>query len=352
MKKKNILLLSATTLLGVIGASGLATKANAATVTVKPNDTVWDFSQAYHVSVDQIKTANHLQGEDPIILVGQKLNIPTSGAQQATSTAQPDWNQQLAAQSTATASAQAASAAAQSAAIASNQAASQAASQAAATQSANQAAAESANAASAQAASQAATQAANEAAAKSAAAASAQAVSAAAQEAATKSANEAAAQSAAAKSAAASQQAASQAAVVASAQAASAAAQSAAIASNQAASQAAATKAANAAAQQANQQATTTQQQNTTTTKSSSNQTANGNYTFTYYNATPNQGWGDASTTADGTSTASGRDADGYLIAAAGSNIAFGTHIQTPYGEAVVHDRGGAVSGNHIDVLQ
>lgn len=323
MKKKNILLLSATTLLGVIGASGLTTKANAATVTVKPNDTVWDFSQAYHVSVDQIKTANHLQGEDPIILVGQKLNIPTSGAQQATSTAQPDWNQQLAAQSTATASAQAASAAAQSAAIASNQAASQAA-----------------------------TQAANEAAAKSAEAASAQAVSAAAQEAATKSANEAAAQSAAAKSAAASQQAASQAAVVASAQAASAAAQSAAIASNQAASQAAATKAANAAAQQANQQATTTQQQNTTTTKSSSNQTANGNYTFTYYNATPNQGWGDASTTADGTSTASGRDADGYLIAAAGSNIAFGTHIQTPYGEAVVHDRGGAVSGNHIDVLQ
>lgn len=319
MKKKNILLLSATTLLGVIGASGLTTKANAATVTVKPNDTVWDFSQAYHVSVDQIKTANHLQGEDPIILVGQKLNIPTSGAQQATSTAQPDWNQQLAAQSTATASAQAASAAAQSAAIASNQAASQAA-----------------------------TQAANEAAAKSAEAASAQAVSAAAQEAATKSANEAAA----AKSAAASQQAASQAAVVASAQAASTAAQSAAIASNQAASQAAATKAANAAAQQANQQATTTQQQNTTTTKSSSNQTANGNYTFTYYNATPNQGWGDASTTADGTSTASGRDADGYLIAAAGSNIAFGTHIQTPYGEAVVHDRGGAVSGNHIDVLQ
>lgn len=345
MKKKNILLLSATTLLGVIGASGLATKANAATVTVKPNDTVWDFSQAYHVSVDQIKTANHLQGEDPIILVGQKLNIPTSGAQQATSTVQPNWNQQLAAQSTATASAQVASAAAQSAAIASNQAASQAA----ATQSANQAAAESANAASAQAASQAA----NEAAAKSAAAASAQAASAAAQEAATKSANEAAAQSAAAKSAAASQQAASQAAVVASAQAASAAAQSAAIASNQAASQAAATKAANAAAQQANQQATTTQQQqSTTTTKSSSNQTANGNYTFTYYNATPNQGWGDASTTADGTSTASGRDADGYLIAAAGSNIAFGTHIQTPYGEAVVHDRGGAVSGNHIDVLQ
>ena len=291
MKKKNILLLSATTLLGVIGASGLTTKANAATVTVKPNDTVWDFSQAYHVSVDQIKTANHLQGEDPIILVGQKLNIPTSGAQQATSTAQPDWNQQLAAQSTATASAQAASAAAQSAAIASNQAASQAA-----------------------------TQAANEAAAKSAEAASAQAVSAAAQEAATKSANEAAAQSAAAKSAAASQQ--------------------------------AATKAANAAAQQANQQATTPQQQNTTTTTASSNQTANGNYTFTYYNATPNQGWGDASTTADGTSTASGRDADGYLIAAAGSNIAFGTHIQTPYGEAVVHDRGGAVSGNHIDVLQ
>lgn len=319
MKKKNILLLSATTLLGVIGASGLTTKANAATVTVKPNDTVWDFSQAYHVSVDQIKTANHLQGEDTIILVGQKLNIPTSGAQQATSTAQPDWNQQLAAQSTATASAQAASAAAQSAAIASNQAASQAA-----TQAANEAAAKSAEAASAQAVSaaaqEAATKSANEVAAQSAAAASAQAASAAAQEAATKSANEAAAQSAAAKSAAASQQ--------------------------------AATKAANAAAQQANQQATTTQQQNTTTTKSSSNQTANGNYTFTYYNATPNQGWGDASTTADGTSTASGRDADGYLIAAAGSNIAFGTHIQTPYGEAVVHDRGGAVSGNHIDVLQ
>lgn len=330
MKKKNVLLLSATTLLGVIGVSGLATKADAATVTVKPNDTVWDFSQAYHVSVDQIKTANHLQGENPIILIGQKLEIPTSAAQQAASTAQPDWNQQLAAQSAATASAQAASAAAQSAAAQSAAVASQAA-QSAATQSANEAAAQSA------------------------AAASAQAASAAAQQAATKAANEAAAKSAAAQSAAASQQAASQTAVVASAQAASAAAQSAAIASNQAASQAAATKAANeaaakAATQQANQQAASTQQQQSTA--KSSSQTATGNYTFTYYNATPSQGWGDASTTADGTSTATGRDADGYLIAAAGSNIAFGTHIQTPYGEAVVHDRGGAVSGNHIDVLQ
>lgn len=128
MQKKNALLLSATTLLSVIGVSAIATKADAATVTVKANDTVWDFSQEYGVTVDQIKTANQLSGDNPIILIGQKLEIPTDNnattntySAAATQTVQPDWNSQLAAQSAATASANAASqAAAQSATDAAN----------------------------------------------------------------------------------------------------------------------------------------------------------------------------------------------------------------------------------------
>ena len=53
---------------------------------------------------------------------------------------------------------------------------------------------------------------------------------------------------------------------------------------------------------------------------------------------------------ADGT-TASGQDAVGKIVAAP-PNIAFGTVLIIPgYGVAVVQDRGGAITGNKIDVL-
>ncbi|KRM41742.1 LysM peptidoglycan-binding domain-containing protein [Lentilactobacillus parafarraginis] len=54
---------------------------------------------------------------------------------------------------------------------------------------------------------------------------------------------------------------------------------------------------------------------------------------------------------ADGTTNHGGYDADGYLIVAAPSNVAFGTHVQTPLGEGVVHDRGTAIVGNHYDLV-
>ncbi|WP_232365366.1 LysM peptidoglycan-binding domain-containing protein [Lentilactobacillus fungorum] len=54
---------------------------------------------------------------------------------------------------------------------------------------------------------------------------------------------------------------------------------------------------------------------------------------------------------ADGTTNHGGYDADGYLIVAAPSDVPFGTHVQTPLGEGVVHDRGTAIVGNHYDVV-
>jgi LysM repeat protein/3D (Asp-Asp-Asp) domain-containing protein len=54
---------------------------------------------------------------------------------------------------------------------------------------------------------------------------------------------------------------------------------------------------------------------------------------------------------ADGTTNHGGYDADGYIIVAAPSNVPFGTHIQTPLGEGVVHDRGTAIVGNHYDLV-
>lgn len=54
---------------------------------------------------------------------------------------------------------------------------------------------------------------------------------------------------------------------------------------------------------------------------------------------------------ADGTSNHGGYDANGYLIVAAPRHVPFGTHVQTPLGEGVVHDRGTAIVGNHYDVV-
>lgn len=54
---------------------------------------------------------------------------------------------------------------------------------------------------------------------------------------------------------------------------------------------------------------------------------------------------------ADGTTNHGGYDANGYLIVAAPMDVPFGTHVQTPLGEGVVHDRGTAIVGNHYDLV-
>ncbi|WEG73638.1 LysM peptidoglycan-binding domain-containing protein [Vagococcus intermedius] len=77
---------------------------------------------------------------------------------------------------------------------------------------------------------------------------------------------------------------------------------------------------------------------------------------FTYYDATPAQGWGNGDFTADGTSTRTngGRDENGYLIVAADPSIySMGQKIETPWGTGVVHDTGGAIKGSgRFDVLR
>lgn len=51
------------------------TQANASTVNVQSGDTVWGFSQAYHVSIKSIVKANSLSDAN-LIYVNQKLSIP------------------------------------------------------------------------------------------------------------------------------------------------------------------------------------------------------------------------------------------------------------------------------------
>ncbi|TXG07429.1 C40 family peptidase [Lactobacillus delbrueckii] len=75
MKKKNLLMtalatLSASGALLTTGASALADS-----YTVVKNDTLWDLSKKYGVSVSDLKKANGISGH--LIYVGQKLQIPT-----------------------------------------------------------------------------------------------------------------------------------------------------------------------------------------------------------------------------------------------------------------------------------
>lgn len=74
MKKKNLLM----TTLAVLSASGalLTTGASALadSYTVVKNDTLWDLSRKYGVSVSDLKKANGVSGH--LIYVGQKLQIP------------------------------------------------------------------------------------------------------------------------------------------------------------------------------------------------------------------------------------------------------------------------------------
>ncbi len=84
MKKKNLLMtalatLSASGALLTTGASALADS-----YTVVKNDTLWDLSKKYGVSVSDLKKANGISGH--LIYVGQKLQIPTKSTK-ATKTA-------------------------------------------------------------------------------------------------------------------------------------------------------------------------------------------------------------------------------------------------------------------------
>lgn len=68
-------------LLGTVGTAGLLLASNAsadaATVKVQTNDTVWAFSQKYGVSIKTIETLNNIDSNSHIITMGQSLNIPT-----------------------------------------------------------------------------------------------------------------------------------------------------------------------------------------------------------------------------------------------------------------------------------
>lgn len=68
-------------LIGTAGAAGLflasAATANADTAhKVAKNDTVWDLSQKYGVSVESIETLNKIDQNSHLIVTGQTLQIP------------------------------------------------------------------------------------------------------------------------------------------------------------------------------------------------------------------------------------------------------------------------------------
>ena len=44
--------------------------------TIRPGDTLWEISRTYNVSVEAVKKANGLVGENPTLIVGKKLVIP------------------------------------------------------------------------------------------------------------------------------------------------------------------------------------------------------------------------------------------------------------------------------------
>lgn len=79
------------TLIGTLGAAGLfvaggQVTAHADTVKVNAGDTVWAYSQKYHVSIDSIVKANKLADAN-LIVSGQEINIPGAKATDANSSA-------------------------------------------------------------------------------------------------------------------------------------------------------------------------------------------------------------------------------------------------------------------------
>lgn len=76
-------------LVGTVGAASLfmasASVDAATTHKVVTNDTVWDLSQKYGVSIKSIETLNHIDTNSHLITVGQNLNISgNQSKQQAT----------------------------------------------------------------------------------------------------------------------------------------------------------------------------------------------------------------------------------------------------------------------------
>lgn len=75
-------------LVGTVGAAGLflATTATAnadTTHKVAKNDTVWDLSQKYGVSIQSIETLNNIDQNSHLIVTGQTLKVPAKDAQVA-----------------------------------------------------------------------------------------------------------------------------------------------------------------------------------------------------------------------------------------------------------------------------
>lgn len=59
---------------GIAATLAFGTSVTAQMITVQSGDTLWELSQKYHVSVDEIKTANRLNSD--MLYVGQTLHIP------------------------------------------------------------------------------------------------------------------------------------------------------------------------------------------------------------------------------------------------------------------------------------
>ena len=78
------------TLIGTLAAAALfvggTQVAHADTLNIKSGDTVWAYSQKYHVSIDSIVKANKLADAN-LIVAGQSLNIPGANTADATSAA-------------------------------------------------------------------------------------------------------------------------------------------------------------------------------------------------------------------------------------------------------------------------
>ncbi|MPW02565.1 C40 family peptidase [Limosilactobacillus fermentum] len=71
---------------GTIGLAAAGATAHADTITIQKGDTVWGYSQRYHVTMGDIVKANNLKNPN-LIIVGKTIYIPTSGGSSASSTA-------------------------------------------------------------------------------------------------------------------------------------------------------------------------------------------------------------------------------------------------------------------------
>ncbi|MCC6110499.1 C40 family peptidase [Limosilactobacillus fermentum] len=71
---------------GTIGLAAAGATAHADTITIQKGDTVWGYSQRYHVTMGDIVKANNLKNPN-LIIAGKTIYIPTSGGSSASSTA-------------------------------------------------------------------------------------------------------------------------------------------------------------------------------------------------------------------------------------------------------------------------